>query len=132
MVVEHVVLVGEAIGRTLVFLSRGEQPPLPFARESMRPRGAKGVEIMPPLRTIARDYPHLVRTELGPQRDGTHSHPLFGDLDLHRWHCLSVAHLRVHRRQLHEIRRRITAGMKRGGLLESLLFEPSVGMDPQV
>lgn len=132
MVVEHVVLVGEAIGRTLVFLSRAEQPPLPFARETMRPRGAKGVEIMPALRTLARDYPHLVRTELGPQREGTHQHPLFGDLDLHRWHCLSVSHLRVHRRQLHEIRRRITAGMKRGSLLESLLFEPSVEMDPQV
>ena len=61
----------------------------------------------------------------------THRHPLFGDLDLHRWHCLSVSHLRVHRRQLHEIRRRITAELKRGGLLNSLLLDPATEFDPQ-
>ena len=131
MVVAHAVLVGEAIGRTLIFLSRGQQPPEPFTRKAMRPRGAKGVETMSTLRALGRDYPRLVETELGPERTGLHRHPLFGDLDLHRWHCLSVSHLRVHRRQLHEIRRRITAGMKRGGLLDSLLLESSAEMDPQ-
>ncbi len=130
MVVEHMVLVGEAIGRTLVFLSRGQQPPLPFSREATRPRGAKGVEVMSPLRELAHAYPHLIRTELGPERMLTHQHPLFGQLDLHRWHCLSVSHLRVHRRQLHEIRRRITAGLK-GGLLSSLLLEGTPELDPQ-
>jgi hypothetical protein len=130
MVVEHVVLVGEAIGRTLVFLSRGQQPPVAFSREATRPRGAKGVEIMMPLRELGREYPHLVRTELGTERALSHRHPLFGELDLHRWHCLSVSHLRVHRRQLHEIRRRITAGLK-GGLLSSLLLESTPELDPQ-
>ena len=126
MVLEHVVLVGEAIGRTLVFLSRGEQPPVAFSREAMRPRGAKGVAVIAELREHARNYPHLVREELGPERALVHRHPLFGDLDAHRWHCLSVSHLRVHRRQLHEIRRRITASMKRGSLLGALLLDPGV------
>jgi len=131
MVVEHAVLTGEAIGRTLVFLSRGQPPPAPFTREELRPRGAKGVEVMASLRALESDYPKLVRTELGPQRDLQHRHPLFGDLDPHRWHCLSVAHLRVHRRQLHEIRRRLTAGQRRSGLLSSLLIPPTPELDPQ-
>lgn len=132
MVVEHAVLVGEAIGRILVFLSRNQTPPAPFDRQTMRPRGAKGVGAMVDLRQLAHDYPHLVHTELGqPTGMPVHRHPFFGDLDLHRWHCLSVSHLRVHRRQLHEIRRRITAGAMRGGLLSSLLFDPSAEMDPQ-
>lgn len=132
LVVEHSVLVGELIGRTLVFLSRDQNPPEPFRRERLRPRGGKGVAVMEDLRRLARNYPHLVRSELG-QPTGTplHRHPFFGDLDLHRWHCLSVSHLRVHRRQLHEIRRRITSDAKRGGLLSSLLFDPSVELDPQ-
>ena len=130
MVVEHAVLTGDAIGRTLVFLSRGQQPPAPFTREELRPRGAKGVEVMTSLRAFECDYPRLVRNELGPQRDLQHRHPLFGDLDLHRWHCLSVSHLRVHRRQLHEIRRRITAGQHRG-LLSSLILPPTPELDPQ-
>jgi hypothetical protein len=131
MVVEHAVLTGEAIGRTLVFLSRGQQPPAPFTREELRPRGAKGVEVMAALRTLESDYPKLVRTELGPQRGLLHRHPLFGELDLHGWHCLSVSHLRVHRRQLHEIRRRLTAGQRRGGLFSSLLLSPTPELDPQ-
>lgn len=131
IVVEHAVLTGNAIGRTLVFLSRGEQPPAPFTREELRPRGAKGVEVMAALRAFECDYPKLVRSGLGPQRDLLHRHPLFGDLDLHRWHCLSVSHLRVHRRQLHEIRRRLTAGQRRGGLLSSLLLDPTPELDPQ-
>ena len=131
MVVEHVVLVGEAIGRTLVFLSRDQQPPVPFAREAMKPRGAKGVEVMSGLRQLGRDYPRLVQEELGEGRTSTHRHPLFGELDLHRWHCLSVSHLRVHRRQLHEIRRRITANLKTGGILGSLLPEATPNLDPQ-
>lgn len=131
MVVEHVVLVGEAIGRTLVFLSRDQEPPQPFAREALRPRGAKGVETMGTLHQLARDYPHLVQTGLGAARHGVFAHPIFGELDLHRWHCLSVSHLRVHRRQLHEIRRRISAGMKRGGILSALLLDPSAEFDPQ-
>ncbi len=131
MVVEHVVLVGEAIGRTIVFLSRDQEPPQPFARETVRPRGAKGVEILPALRALALDYPRIVEGELGPGRACSHAHPIFGELDLHRWHCLSVAHLRVHRRQLHEIRRRLTAGARRGGLLGALLLDPAAEMDPQ-
>lgn len=131
MVVEHSVLVGEAIGRTLIFLSRGEQPPEAFARAALRPRGAKGVEVVPLLRQFGRDYPRIVEAELGPRRDCTHRHPLFGELDLPRWHYLSVSHLRVHRRQLHEIRRRLTAGLKTGGLLGALLPEPTPDLDPQ-
>ena len=132
MVVEHAVLVGEAIGRILVFLSRNQTPPTGYDRRAMRPRGGRGVAAMEDLRRLDRDYPHLVRTGLGqPTGPQTHRHPFFGDLDLHGWHCLSVSHLRVHRRQLHEIRRRITAGAKRGGLLSTLLFDPTAEMDPQ-
>ena len=132
LVVEHAVLVGDFIGRTLLFLSRDQPPPEPFKRELLRPRGGKGVAVMEDLRRLARDYPHLVQTELGkPAGAPLHRHPFFGDLDLHRWHCLSVSHLRVHRRQLHEVRRRITAEAKRGGLFSSLLFDPSAELDPQ-
>jgi hypothetical protein len=132
LVVEHSVLVGETIGRTLIFLSRNQSPPDAFRREDLKPRGGKGVAVMEDLRRLSRDYPHLVRTELGSTTGTTlHRHPFFGDLDVHRWHCLSVSHLRVHRRQLHEIRRRITAEAKRGGMLSSLLFDPAAGMDPQ-
>lgn len=131
MVVEHVVLVGEAIGRTLVFLSREQNPPQPFAREALRPRGARGVEVLTELRKLALEYPRIVETELGPAREVSHNHPIFGEIDLHRWHCLSVAHLRVHRRQLHEIRRRITAGMKGGSLLGALLLDPTAELEPR-
>jgi|GEM_PF-2504100 len=131
MVVEHAVLTGNAIGRTLVFLSRGEQPPAPFTREELRPRGARGVEVMVSLRELKSSYLRLVRSELGPDRGTQHRHPLFGDLDLHRWHCLSVAHLRVHRRQLHEIRRRLSAGQRSGGLLSSLLLPGTPELGPQ-
>ena len=132
LVVEHSVLVGEAIGRTMVFLSRDQSPPEPFRREPLRPRGGKGVAVMEDLRRMSHDYPTLVSTGLGhPTGTPLHRHPFFGDLDLHGWHCLSVSHLRVHRRQLHEIRRRITAEAKRGGLLSSLLFDPTAEMDPQ-
>ena len=83
------------------------------------------------LRELKSSYPRLVRSELGPDRGTQHRHPLFGDLDLHRWHCLSVAHLRVHRRQLHEIRRRLSAGQRSGGLLSSLLLPGTPELGPQ-
>jgi hypothetical protein len=128
MVVEHVVTVGQAIGKTLVFLSRGQDSPMAFASDALRPRGARGVAVMGDFRAFADEYPQLVARDVSNRSSQqTHAHPWLGVLGLHQWHCLAALHLRAHRRQLAEIRRRLSQELRRGRLPAVLAAE----FDPQ-
>jgi hypothetical protein len=106
MLIEHLVTVGDAVSKVLVFLSRGQVPPFAIDIAGVKPRGRHGLGVMPEFRRLLADYPVLVRTDLPRPREGPRfAHPWFGELDIHQWHCLSAMHLRVHRRQLFLIRK---------------------------
>lgn len=112
MLVEHLVSVGDAVSKVLVFLSRGQVPPFAVDIAGVKPKGTKGIGVMTDFRRLLADYPVLVRTDLPRPPDAPHfAHPWFGELDIHQWHCLSAMHLRVHRRQLFLIRKGLDGGL---------------------
>jgi hypothetical protein len=131
MVIEHAVITGEAIGKTLVFLAHGLPAPIAFDADALRPRGARGVAVMSDLRAYAAEYPRLITRELNQRQSSrSHTHPLLGPLTIHEWHCFATLHLRVHRRQLAEIRRRIS-NESRAGRLPAVLLDPAAEPNPQ-
>lgn len=108
MLVEHLVIVGSSVSKVLVFLSRGQVPPFAVDIAGVKPKGAKGIGVMTEFRRLLAEYSVLVRTDLPRPPDAPRfAHPWFGELDIHQWHCLSAAHLRVHRRQLFLIRKNL-------------------------
>jgi len=125
MVVEHLIAAGDAVGQTLVFLSRGQPSPVDFSAHALRPRGGRGVAVMTDFRAFASAYPRTITRELGDRTSvQTHAHPWLGELGVHDWHCFAVLHLRAHRRQLAEIRRRVS-NEARSGRLPAVLFDPA-------
>jgi hypothetical protein len=112
MLVEHVVIVGDAVSKILVFLSRGQVPPFSVDIAAIKPKGERpGVKVMEELRRLLAEYPALVRRDLPRPADAPRfAHPWFGELGMHGWHCLAATHLRLHRRQLFMIRKGIRGG----------------------
>lgn len=106
MLVEHVVTVGTAVSKVLVFISRGQVPPFKVDIAAIKPQGNRGPAVMADFRKLLAEYPEFVRKDLPRPVDAPRfAHPWFGELDIHRWHCLAAGHLRIHRRQLEMIRK---------------------------
>ena len=131
MVIEHLIATGEAVGQTLVFLSRGQASPLDFSPHAMRPRAGRGVAVLTEFRAFTQSYPRTLTRELGDRTSPkTHVHPWLGELGVHDWHCFAVLHLRAHRRHLAEIRRCLS-NEARTGRLPSVLLDPATDATPQ-
>jgi hypothetical protein len=107
MTVEHLTIVGFAIGLTIRGLRRGQLPSRPARVEDVKPRGE-----MPPAEVRA-DFVRLLakaasadagEPPMAPGEGLRYPHPWFGPMDAYQWHCLRGIHQRIHRKQIESIR----------------------------
>jgi hypothetical protein len=102
MLLEHHVIVNRVITKTMESLARGEEPVIPGVRDSKKdvmPSGGAGPEQVAVFRDTVEEHLRVV-SGLGRMRGTrTKRHPIFGEFDAHRWHCMFGFHLRIHGKQ---------------------------------
>lgn len=105
MVLEHLVIVGDAMAGFAVALSRGEIPPGRVAIAEVKPAGTQealaavaAFEAM-----LARVHALLATRHTPLAAKPRYAHPWFGPLTAHQWMCLLALHQRVHRQQAEAI-----------------------------
>jgi hypothetical protein len=102
MLLEHHVIVNRVITTTMESLARGEEPVIPGVRDSKKdvmPSGGAGPEQVAVFRDTVEEHLRVV-SGLGRMRGTrTKRHPIFGEFDAHRWHCMFGFHLRIHGKQ---------------------------------
>jgi DinB superfamily len=101
MVLDHLVIVGDAIGSVIVSLARGERPPGEASVAAVKPNRAAGPELVGRFRELLARYPRLLAEQV-KSRDSrtTYPHPWFGELNARQWNVLAAFHQGIHRRQL--------------------------------
>jgi hypothetical protein len=101
MVLQHLRIVNDGIARTVEQLSQGRTVPGVVRTANMKPGPEAGVEAIEEYRECTERY--LARADAALQHTASrvkHTHPWFGPLTAHGWHCLAAIHQGVHRRQL--------------------------------
>lgn len=101
MVLDHLVIVGDAIGSVVVSLSRSQRPPGETSIAAVKPNPAAGPELVGRFRDLLASYPRLLAEQV-KTRDSrtTYPHPWFGELNARQWNVLAAFHQGIHRRQL--------------------------------
>lgn len=107
MTVEHLTMVGSAIRRCISSLRRGVVPPDEPRTADFKPKGvitqaevrSEFVRLLSDAAVTQQSEPPIPRGE-GPR----YTHPWFGPLDAHQWHCLLAFHQGIHRKQIEAIR----------------------------
>jgi hypothetical protein len=99
-ILEHNAIVNGAISGVVQSLARGEAPTGAIdPKHDVMPSADPGPEQVEVFRASVTDHLEAV-AHLGPLRGGlNHRHPVFGDFDAHRWHCMFGFHLLLHLRQ---------------------------------
>lgn len=102
MVLEHNAIVNRYISGVVAGLTRGKLPTRLEAVDAKRdvmPKEDAGQEQVEAFRISIEKHlemvPALPRLRGGMIR----RHPVFGDFDAHRWHCMFGLHLRIHLKQ---------------------------------
>jgi len=110
MVLEHLVIVGDAMAGFAVTLSRGEIPPGKVSIAEVKPAGTQeAVQAVAAFEAMLPRVHALVATRRTPlPARPRYAHPWFGPLSAHQWLCLLAMHQRVHREQAEAIRARLT------------------------
>lgn len=101
MVLDHLVIVGNAIGNMVVSLSLGQRPPSEASIAAVKPDPAVGPKLIGRFHDLLASYPRLLAEHV-KTRDSrtTYPHPWFGELTARQWHALASFHQGIHRRQL--------------------------------
>ena len=102
MLLEHNTIVNRSITSVVQSLARGEEPEGPGAidpKMGVMPSPNPGDEQIEAFRDSVATHLEIV-SEL-PRLRGTikKRHPVFGDFDAHRWHCMFGFHLLIHYKQ---------------------------------
>jgi hypothetical protein len=110
MILEHDAIVNRSISAVVQALARGERPVGAGAidpKHDVMPSPEAGPEQVAAFRSSVEDHLAAV-AGLGPLRGGrTWPHPVFGDFDAHRWHCMFGFHLALHLRQARHVAGRV-------------------------
>jgi hypothetical protein len=102
MILEHDTIVNRSISTTIGELVRGE--PLTAAatmdfKKDVMPSRSAGEEQLQTFRDSVMEHIAMVKV-LGKLRGTkTTPHPIFGDFDAHKWHCMFSFHLGLHYKQ---------------------------------
>ncbi|WP_457607964.1 DinB family protein [Nitratifractor sp.] len=120
MVIEHLLIVGEALVGRIPPLSRGETLPDEVRIEEVKPYREIDERVVERFAGFLSGYRERLESDLGDiHRSNYSSHPWFGPFNPKRWATLGMVHQIVHRRQMEAILRRLDAGKSEA--------EPSVG-----
>ena len=102
MTLEHLMIVGTGIRRTIASLRRGEVPNRTANTADVKPSGESA-----PAEVRAGFVSFLAEPAEPPMSRGEgprFKHPWFGPIDAFQWHCLLGIHQGLHRRQIEAIR----------------------------
>jgi len=105
MTIEHLIIVGTQIMEGMVAISQGGRPSKKADIAAVKPKGAyPDKSVIVKYEEFLRTYKQKVGVELkDKQKPDTMFHPWFGQLTMHKWHCLAAAHSQIHRRQIDAI-----------------------------
>ena len=112
MILEHNTIVNRSITATVASLVRGEEPTGAGAidiKKDVMPSERPGEEQIDFFDTSVQEHLNVV-AGLGRLRGSlTKQHPIFGEFDAHRWHCMFGFHLFLHYRQAQYLVRKLSA-----------------------
>lgn len=103
MVLEHLAMVNQAILETIRALRNDSQPFRKIHIADFKPDADVGADAIDRFRDVNGRYWSFVKSHQPLRTQLLWGHPWFGQLDGHQWHCLAVAHQRIHRRQIYKI-----------------------------
>jgi hypothetical protein len=110
MLLEHNTIVNRAISAQTVALAEGTRLAGDFdPKRDVMPTETAGPEQAAAFAESVRDHLAAVAVLRPLRGTPTTPHPLFGDFDAHKWHCMLGFHLNVHMRQA-----RLVAAASRG------------------
>ncbi len=104
MVLEHLIIVGSAMMRGIVELSRGIVPAVKPDVAAVKPTGSYGAGAVGVFQSFLAQYADTVNREVADRNSRTTlRHPWFGELNARQWHCLAAIHQGIHRKQVQKI-----------------------------
>jgi hypothetical protein len=101
---EHLRVVNGKIIECLEDLSQGDPCLKVPSIAEVKPHPGVGAEVVGRFEAGLQDYVSRAVSALGKSSVHRHTHPWFGPLDMHGWHCLAAFHQRLHRKHLTMIR----------------------------
>ena len=109
MVLDHLRIVDEGFAKTVEALTKGETLTHEVRVQDVKPSPDAGPETIECFNTAVQEYEATIRRLGTLGRSARHTHPWFGPLTAHEWHCLAGLHHGAHRQQVE----RIKAGLAR-------------------
>lgn len=104
MVLEHLIIVGSQMMRAIVELSRGTVPAGKADVAAVKPKGTYGAGAVGVFQGFLAQYADTMNREVVDRNSKvTATHPWFGEMNAHQWHCLAALHQGIHRKQMQKI-----------------------------
>ena len=103
MVLDHLCRVNRDIIRTIDVLRDGVTPRGEIDIAFYKPDPDCGAETIQQFRMLVHDYSIEIGRLMPLRGTPVFSHPWFGSLNAHEWHCLAAFHHRIHRKQARKI-----------------------------
>jgi hypothetical protein len=112
MILEHNTIVNRSISSIIQSLVRGEEPTGAGAidpKKDVMPSQNPGEEQIQAFRTSIEEHLSMISGLSRLRGSLTTPHPIFGDFDVHQWHCMLDFHLLLHYKQADYVVREILA-----------------------
>jgi len=109
MVIEHLLIVGQALTVRIPILSKGKKLPNQVAIEDVKPYTDINKEIVAQFANFMGSYREKLDANVeNIHIDNASDHPWFGAFNPKQWSILGMVHQTVHRRQIEAIIKRLT------------------------
>lgn len=108
MTVEHLIIVDTAIISILEHLTAGKTLGTTISTALVKPAPGQDGTVMRRFSETVFHYSKTLSTLPSLHTSTLQTHPWFGPLDAHGWHCLAAIHHKIHRRQIENIIRLIS------------------------
>jgi len=110
MVLEHLLIVGNALQNRIPALSRGEKLAQEVRIENYKPYTDIGPDVVTRYRAFVGYFREKLLEKMDDiYRENRHEHPWFGPLNPKEWMVMGAIHQTVHRRQIEAISKRISS-----------------------
>lgn len=109
MVLEHLVIVSEAVTKGIIELSNGRVPPIKVDIAKVKPLGVMPVtEAIEEFKLfVTDDFKKFLQQVIDKNSDLTLNHPWFGPFKARQWFWLLGMHHGLHLKQIREIKKRL-------------------------
>lgn len=103
MVLDHLLIADRLTIKIMESLSMEKEFTQEIRIEDIKPQSARGKEVIDEFQCLITDYILCLEKITSWHSKQYHTHPWFGPLNAHGWHCFTAFHHFIHRRQLHRI-----------------------------